>query len=230
MLYLIGLGLGEKDISLKALEALKQCDAVYCEFYTGVWNGSMEALETAAGRKVTRLQRQDVESDLLVSMAKAKNVALLIPGDPLAATTHFQLVLDAREAGVHTRVMHAPSIFTAIAETGLHLYKFGRTTTLVRDYAAASPYEMIQKNREAGLHSLVLLDIGMTAQEGAALLVANKAVAENEKILACSHLGTEKAAIVYDTAKNIRANETPAVIIIPGILNFKEEEALALWQ
>ena len=36
MLYLIGLGLSWKDISLKALEIINKCDKIYLETYTSV--------------------------------------------------------------------------------------------------------------------------------------------------------------------------------------------------
>lgn len=230
MLYLIGLGLDGKDLSLKAAEALGQCDAVYCEFYTGMWNGDIKSIEKLIGRNIKQLMREEVESDFLVREAKTRNVALLVPGDPLAATTHFQLLLDAKEAGIECRVVHSASIFTAIAETGLHLYKFGRTTTLVRDFSASSPYDIIRENRKAGLHSLVLLDIGMTADEGIKALIKNKSIEEDEKILVCSNLGTHKAGIEYGSSGSIKTKEVPAVVIIPGNLNFKEEEALELWK
>lgn len=37
MLYVVGLGLGdERDITLRGLEAVKQCDRVYIEAYTSL--------------------------------------------------------------------------------------------------------------------------------------------------------------------------------------------------
>ena len=229
MLYIIGIGMDEKDVSLKAVEALKQCSTVYCEFYTSKWNGNIVNIEKIVERKVNLLERKEIESDFLINEAKKNDVALLVPGDPLTATTHFQLFLDAKNADIRCEVIHAPSIFTAIAETGLQLYKFGRTTTLVKDFSASSPYDVIQDNKKTGLHSLVLLDVDMAVDEGIDALIKNKAIEEDEKILVCSNLGTKKAEIKYVSANKISAGE-PAVIIIPGKLNFKEEEALGLWK
>jgi diphthamide biosynthesis methyltransferase len=40
MLYIIGLGLGdEKDITLRGLEAIKSCDALFLEAYTSILPG-----------------------------------------------------------------------------------------------------------------------------------------------------------------------------------------------
>ncbi len=229
MLCIIGLGLDEKDISLKGIEALKKCSAVYCEFYTSRW-GNIEIIEKIIKKKIKLLKREEVESDFLINEAKKKNIALLVPGNPLAATTHFQLFLDAKAANVKTRIIHSTSIYTAVAETGLQLYKFGRTTTLVKDFSASSPYDMIKENKKSGLHSLVLLDTEMPVDDGIKLLIKNKAVSENEKIIACANLGTRNAKTVYGEARKMKMNELPAVIIIPGKLNFKEEEALELWK
>ena len=230
MLYLIGLGLDEKDISLKAVEALKKCSSIYYEFYTSRWDGKIDIIEKIINKKIKLLERKDVESEFLIKESRKKDIALLIPGDPLAATTHFQLFIDAKNANIPCRVIHAASIYTAVAETGLQLYKFGRTTTLVKDFSASSPYDVICENKKAGLHSLVLLDIDMTAGEGVEALTKNKAITENEKIIVCSHVGTEKSRIKCGSANKIKMKSIPSVIIVPGKLNFKEEEALELWK
>ncbi len=228
MLYIVGLGLDEKDISLKGIDVLKKCSAVYCEFYTSKW-GDIKGVENTIKKKIKQLNREEVESDYLVNEAKKKTIALLVPGDSLTATTHFQLFIDAKNAGIKCEVIHAPSIYTAVAQTGLQLYKFGRTTTLT-SHSASSPYEMIKENKKSGLHSLILLDIEISAEEGIKSLIKNKTISENEKIIACANLGTRNAKIMYGEARKIKMNVLPSVIIVPGKLNFKEEEALELWK
>ncbi len=61
---------------------------------------------------------------------RREEVGVLIGGDCLSATTHVSLLLEATEQGVETRIIHGSSIFSAVAETGLSLYKFGRTVTM----------------------------------------------------------------------------------------------------
>ncbi|MBI2578720.1 MAG: diphthine synthase [Candidatus Aenigmarchaeota archaeon] len=240
MLYLIGIGLwDEKDISLKGVDAAKNCDAVYLEQYTGIWHGGAAALEKTIGKKISVLEREKVESNFLINEAKNKDVALLIPGDPLAATTHFELFYQCKKQWIECIVIHASSIYTAIAITGLQLYKFGRTTTLAKphkNYIPESPYDVITENKRVGLHTLVLLDTaqgGMTIKEGVELLQSmeekRKEGLLDDKIIAAARLGSENPIIRYGHADDLLMEEKPAVIIIPGTLNFKEEEALGLW-
>jgi diphthine synthase len=247
MLYLIGLGLVEEDVTLKGMEKMKQSDEIYCELYTNKWMGDLKRLEERVGKKILILSRQETEGNFIIERAKAKNIALLISGDPLTATTHFELVFEAKKENIKCEVVHAPSIYTSIAETGLQLYKFGRATTLVhpqKNYSPKSPYDIICKNKEMGLHTLVLLDIQddnlMTAKEGLHVLLdleesEKKLVFSNEsKAAVCCMLGSPDKVIKYGKILDLLSDEsidkTPAVIIIPGELNFKEEEALEIWK
>ena len=240
MLYLIGLGLGEKDISLKALDALKSCSKVYAEFYTN--RGSAEWLEKIINKKIVVLEREQVEGDFLPEEAKNKVIALLAGGDCLSATTHIELFLEARKRGINVEVIHAPSIFTTVAETGIQLYKLGRTTTLVKEknYFPESPYDVIAQNKKIGLHTLVLLDVGMTILEGLKILLELEnrkkqgIFSKDAKVVACCRLGSKDGTIKYAKVSELVdydfKDRMPACIIVPGELNFKEEEVLELWK
>jgi len=250
MLYLIGIGLSDEyDLSVKAVDAIKSCDDVFCEFYTNKWLGDLRNLEDMTGKKIKVLERLRVESDYLIQEARERNVALLIPGDPLTATTHIELILEARKQKVDTQIIHASSVYTAIAQTGLQLYKFGRTTTLVfpeEKFKPESPYNVIKKNQTMGLHTLVLLDIRydeekyMTANEGLALLLDMesekecKVVSETMDAIVCCQLGGNGQLIkfgkIVDLIAAKRLGKIPAIVIIPGQLNFKELEALEMWK
>ncbi len=246
MLYLIGLGLrDEKDMPLKALEALQKSAAVYIELYTSRWFGSLEAVEKLAGKPVKEAGREFVESLQIVKEAASRDVALLVPGDPLAATTHFELLAEARKSGVPVKVVHSSSIFTAIAETGLQSYKFGRTTSVTfprANFNPSSPYETIAENKKAGMHTLVLLDVQppsyMTIREALEILLKHEdclgkgVLGRESKVIAAAELGGDPV-ILYDTIENLIRKDlkkVPAVIVVPGNLNFKEEEALELYK
>lgn len=236
MLYLIGLGVGsEKDISLRGVEILQECDAIYFEAFTNNWTGDIEAVADAAGKDVEILPREKVESDFLIEKAREKNIALLVPGDPLTATTHIQLMIDAKKQNVPVEVVHSSSVFTAVAETGLQLYKFGRTTTLPKateKFNPKSPFEIIESNKKNDLHTLVLLDIGMTAREGLEQIEKNGFA--GDRCVACCRLGTKEKIIrtgtVAELSRSKELDQSPSVIIIVGRTDHNEEGALRIWQ
>jgi len=166
VLYLIGLGLGdEKDITLKGLEAVQRCDAVYLEHYTSILGVDQSKLEKLYGKKIILADRDLVEmhaEEKLLLPAKAKDVALLVVGDPFGATTHTDLVLRARQLNIDVKVIHNASIMNAIGVIGLELYKYGATTSIPfhdESFAPETPYDVIKENVKRGLHTLCLLDI-----------------------------------------------------------------------
>ncbi len=242
MLYIISLGLfDEKDMSLRALETAKNCAKLYLELYTTKMNTSARKISELIGKEVVELKREDIENNSLkiINQAKTMDIGILIGGDALSATTHISLLLDAKKAGVKTKVIHGSSIFSAVAETGLQLYKFGATTTLVKPegkYFPDSFYDVIVKNKKSGLHTLVLLDIGMSVREGLEVLMEvekkkkGKIAAPKTKIVAASQLGSEKQYIKYGSMENLIVDEnlikSPSAMIFPGKLHFLEEEFL----
>jgi diphthine synthase len=228
MLYIISIGLhDEKDMSLRALDTAKRCGKLYCEFYTDNIGTNTDRLSRLVGKNVTELPRAGMEneSEKLMKEAKAGDVGVFVGGDALSATTHIMLIEEAKKAKVQVKVVHGSSILTAVAETGLQLYKFGRTVTLTREFTK-STLDMIKDNMKAGLHTLILLDIGMTAREAAEVLATKL----DCKAIAACNLGSEGSIIVHDELKNLARNasieKTPAVICIPGKLHFMEEEYL----
>lgn len=165
MLYLVGLGLwDEKDITLRGLDIAKKCSKVYLEEYTSKLFGlNHEALEEMIGQKITGLRRKDLEEiPAFIEEAKTQDVCVLVGGDPLVATTHADLLLRVKEAGVEYKVVHNASVISAVAETGLQAYKFGKTTTAVfwsPGYEPTSFYDVAVQNHNAGMHTLMLMDI-----------------------------------------------------------------------
>mmetsp|Transcript_10502 Transcript_10502/g.18558 ORF Transcript_10502/g.18558 Transcript_10502/m.18558 type:complete len:309 (-) Transcript_10502:24-950(-) len=165
MLYIIGLGLGdEKDISVKGLEAIRSCDEIYLEHYTSILGVDVPALEAFYEKKITLADRDMVESrsDEILANAKEGNTALLIVGDPFAATTHTDMFLRAVELGIQVRMIHNASIMNAIGSCGLQLYTFGQTVSIPLfqgNWKPDSFYDKIASNMKDGLHTLCLLDI-----------------------------------------------------------------------
>ncbi|XP_022646936.1 diphthine methyl ester synthase-like isoform X2 [Varroa destructor] len=155
MLFLIGLGFGDcKDITVRGLEAVRQSSKVYLEAYTSILTVGAEELEKYYGKSIIQADRSFVEQKCVV-------------GDPLAATTHSDLILRARKMGVKTQVIHNASIMNAVGCCGLQLYSFGETVSIVLwqdNWKPTSYYDKIASNRRAGLHTLCLLDIKIKEQ------------------------------------------------------------------
>ena len=65
VLYIIGLGLGdEKDITVKGLEYIKNCEILYLEYYTSILCTEKSKLEDYYGKPIVLADREMVESEL----------------------------------------------------------------------------------------------------------------------------------------------------------------------
>ena len=85
-LIFVGLGLSGTDgMTVKALNALKECDKIYAEFYTSFLIGTnVEELEAAVGKKIKVLYRAQVEEcDDIIRDALEMRVAFITAGDPM---------------------------------------------------------------------------------------------------------------------------------------------------
>ncbi len=237
MLYLIGLGL-DGDLTLEGLAAAKR-SKLYLELYTSFLTKSVEDLERTVGKEITVLTREDVEeTQELLKEAKITDIALLVVGDPLVATTHTELLIEARKNSTRTKVIHNSSVYSAVAETGLQLYKFGKTITIPfpqKGFEPTSFYETLQKNVSIKAHTLVLLDIQedkkryMNPKEAMEILYN---LGFREELVSISRLGSESQNIVYGKIEELLSlNEDywgspPHCLVVPSSLHFKEEEFL----
>ncbi|CAH2045341.1 unnamed protein product, partial [Iphiclides podalirius] len=165
MFYLIGLGLGDaKDITVKGLEIIKKCDKVLLESYTSILSVGKEVLEEYYGRSLILADRELCESNIddTLKEAKVKDIALLVVGDPLGATTHTDMLLRAKQFGVEFQIIHNASIINAVSCCGLQLYSFGETVSIpfwTETWKPDSFFGKIVENFARNLHTLCLLDI-----------------------------------------------------------------------
>jgi len=243
MLYMIGIGLAtEKDISLRALEIIKKCNFVYLESYTSKLQCSIKSLERLYNKRIILADRNLVEnkSKEILERARNKNVAFLIIGDVFSATTHISLLMEARKRKIRTKIIHNASILTAVGETGLELYKFGKVTSIpFENKDIKTPIEVFKNNCKNELHTLFLLDLDpvknrfMSVKDAIEYLIKNN-INKNLKAIACIALGSENAVIKLDKLeklKTFKINRFPQCLIIPARkLHFIEEEALELWR
>lgn len=246
-LHLVGLGLHDpRSITVRGLEAVRAADVVYAEFYTAIMSGTPADLEAFLGRPVTVLDRLGVEKGgpQLLEEARTREVALLVAGDPMAATTHADLLVRFRQAGVPLHIVHAPSIFAAAPGLlGLQHYKFGRATTLVKPekgWSPTSPFDAIAENHARGLHTLVLLDIKsdigyfMTANEALAILLGlaqrtgNSWFGPSTHVGVVARAGSDAPGVTTGTVADLQERDFgPPLhcLVVPGALQVVEQEA-----
>ncbi|ASJ05238.1 diphthine synthase [Thermococcus barossii] len=248
-IYFIGLGLyDERDITLKGLETARKCDLVFAEFYTSLLAGTtLDKIEKLIGKPIRRLSREEVElhfERIVLSEAKERDVAFLTAGDPMVATTHADLRIRAKELGIESYVIHAPSIYSAIAITGLQIYKFGKSATVAypeKNWFPTSHYDVIRENRERGLHTMLFLDIKaeqnryMTANEAMEILLQvedmkkENVFTPDTLVVVLARAGslnpTLKAGYVKDMLKEDFGGQ-PHVMVVPGRLHIVEAEYL----
>ena len=228
MLHLIGIGAKKEHINKEMFEVIKNSEKVFMEYYTSFYDDSFEDLSTFLGKDLIIANRELIESkieDEIINPAKLVDIALLVLGDPLIATTHTDLLLRAKEAGVKTQIYNNVSIANQIAKTGLQFYKFGKITSIPffnEKFMPRTPYLVFYDNHKIGAHSLFLLDLNpsndiaykgnrryLQANEAFDfLLKIPKIMLENEEI-------EEKDSMYLD-------EETPAIIC--SKLGFKDEK------
>lgn len=236
MLYLIGLGLNSKGISVEGLEIAKRCKKVYLESYTVDFPYSIGELSEVIAKDIAELKREDVEGLEFIDYAKKSDVALLIYGNPLMATTHITILDECEKSGIKTKVIHGSSILDAVGETGLQIYKFGKIASMPawnekKSFTPDSFMEIIKDNQRAKAHSLILIDIGLDFQD--ALMQLEKSCEKYsiklKKFILCQCLGTRNQKIFYKNIEDyseFTGVRKPYCIIIPGELHFMEKEFL----
>ena len=245
----VGLGLhDEQGISLSGLKEVRTADKVFAEFYTNLLPSfSLERLENLAAKKLTLLSRgelEDMNGQAVLEAGEKGSVALLVPGDPMIATTHVTLRIEAQKRGIKTRIVHGASIISAAAGlSGLHNYKFGKSVTVPfpDETTSATPYSVIAENLKRGLHTLCLLDIKVDEKRylsiGDALRTllnveekeGKRAVTMGTLAVGIARAGSKDPTVKAEHVRLLLRYDfggPPQCLIFPGKLHFMEAEAL----
>jgi len=245
----VGLGLhDEMGISLRGLEEVKKADKTFIELYTSFMpNFSIKRFEEISGKKLQTVSRRELEDEngkIILKAAENGKAVLLVPGDPLIATTHIALRIQARKLGIKTRIVHGASILSAvIGLSGLHNYKFGKSVTIPfpNETFSETPYDVIAQNKKLGLHTLCLLDIKaeekryLSIHESLNLLLKIEEkkkrgiITLNSLAVGIARAGSNNPTVKADSLKKLLDydfGEPPYSIIFPGKLHFMEAEAL----
>ncbi|AWR95014.1 diphthine synthase [Acidianus brierleyi] len=247
-LYLIGLGLSKKFFTNKALEALKQSDIIFLDYYTSFsCDLTKEFLEKITGKEITLASRNMLENnsnEIMNLLDSGKNVAIASIGDPIIATTHVSIAVEANRKGHIVQVIPGISVHCyIISKSMLSSYKFGKSVTLVYPYDNImdfTPYEVIKSNRALNLHTIVYLDIKdgkfMNAIEGLKYLIEMENVKKENVIsmddiaIIGQRLGCDDekiSAVKLSDLENAKLRDPPHIIIIPSKnLHYMEVEAI----
>ena len=245
----VGLGLhDDKGVSLRGLEEVKTADNVFVELYTSLLpNFSLQRFQQISGKKIAVVSRGELEEkdgQAILEAAEKGKAVLLVPGDPLIATTHVALRIKAEKCGIKTRIIHGASILSAaIGLSGLHNYKFGKSVTIPfpDETPSETPYAIIAQNKRLGLHTLCFLDIKadgkrfLSIPEGLNALLKvevkrkENAVMMDTLVVGIARAGSNDPAVKADHVKdvlNYDFGDPPYSLIFPGQLHFMEAEAL----
>ena len=247
MLYILGLGLrGVYSLSLQEKDILSRCEHIFFETYTSVSpSQTIDQLSSMLNREVKRAGREEVENPVaLLSLASGNDVCLLVTGDPLSATTHNQLRVDAHMAGINVEVIENASILSVIpGKLGLFPYRMGPPVSLPfpeDNFLPRSVCQKIKFNQDSGFHTIVLLDLreGRTMYSFEAVDVLLRmeekysigAISRNSMICAAVKASQDGEKIIWDSSENIldlKLEESPVALVIPSSLNHNEEYFLS---
>lgn len=252
MLWLIGIGInGYEGVSIHTLDILKTCDIIYVDRFTGVLTdeelqGLNNLITKCDGNIIVPVQRWFVEDGReILNESKNKNIALLTYGDPLIATTLTELYVRAVKRSIKVNIIHAASGITSlIGEAGLHLYKFGKTVTMMLEFKSSiSVYNTIFDNLLVGNHTLILTEYNNNQDKlffldpryvFRSLLEVEEELkygifSEEVFVIVASRIGIEQQKIVSGKVKSLMNTDFgigPHSIIVTGSLHFTEQEAL----
>ncbi|WP_054854766.1 SAM-dependent methyltransferase [Vulcanisaeta sp. JCM 16161] len=134
-LYIVGLGLSPSNITAEALRVIRSVDAVFLETYTSKGPTEfMDYLKSVRGDliQVSRNDLEDRNGEVIMrKLEGGRNVALLVIGDPMIATTHAAIAVIARRRGFNVRIINSVSIVCAVlSQLGLSPYKLGPVATI----------------------------------------------------------------------------------------------------
>jgi len=249
-LIFVGLGLcDEKGISLRGVGEIKEADAVFAELYTSPMPRlSVQRLEKLVGKKVSIVSRRVLEEEeggVILQQAKKGKTVLLVPGDPLIATTHVDLRIRAEGQGVKTRIIHGASVISAVVGlSGLQNYKYGRSVTIPfpeNGFISETPYRVIGENRKMGLHTLCFLDIRadekryMTVKDGLETLLTvekrkrSQVIKRETLVVGVARAGSKTPIVKAGYVENVITYDfgsPPHTLVFPSKLHFMEAEAL----
>ncbi len=243
MLRVIGLGLSIDLLPIGNLLKLLKCDKILFDTYTNIWFSEgvdLFKILGVAGIEVVYASRRELEGraiDAIVEDAKGRDICIATPGDPLIATTHSAIVIEALKRGIPVEVAPSSSILNiGISMSCLQVYRFGRIATIVKPKNGVVyeyPLQIVKLNRLQDLHTMLLLEMDiesgyfMTPKEAIELLISiqmkwgEEVIGMNDIVIVLQAITSSRSRIYVETVNSIIGNENkfkepPYTIIIPA--------------
>ncbi len=251
-LYIVGLGIYPDYLSIRGLEVVRRVETVFYECYTSPIPREkiVNIIKKYAPHvKLVELNRRDIEDNncrrIIEELNRGKDTVLLVPGDPMFATTHVAIRIIVKKSGHDVELVPGVSILNAaISMLGLSPYRFGPIATITYPrlgVLSERPYDITKENLIRNLHTLLLLDIKdngdfMPIEDALEILKMleekrREGIFSNDRvIIVLSRLGFPDSKIHVDTIENLmRTNldsRPPHSIVVPAKLNHIERELL----
>ncbi|MEM1541975.1 MAG: diphthine synthase [Ignisphaera sp.] len=252
MIRFVGLGLSLEQLAIGAILRLLKCRKVYIDVYTNLWFPSIDELARVLkehGIDVIMAYRKDLEGysiSKIVREASEFDVCIATAGDPMIATTHVAIAVEAARNGVELEIFPSTSILNAAMSLScLQMYRFGKTVTVVKPkdgIVYEYPIHVIKINRSLGLHTLILLEVDiekdyfMTPKDAITVLLyiqrllGEEVLSEDDVVVILKAIGSPKCEIKIRTIKEVLKeyfDKTVYTLIIPAKkLHSIEEDCL----
>jgi len=239
------LGLSKAFLTQVAIDALRLSDLVFFDVYTSLsCDLTPKTLSELIGREVRAANRDFLEAGskvLLDMLEEGRTVSVATIGDPMIATTHVAVAVEAMKRGIEVKVIPGTSVFCyAISKSMLSSYKFGKSVTITYqgDRVDTTALRVIEFNYSQGLHTLTFLDLKdgrpMSLEDAFRMLrlqeqeLGKSVLSQFEYVVVESRLGCsdESVKAISPNGPYDEAGAPPYVIIFPGRLHFMEVDAL----
>ena len=249
MIHILGIGLrGVDSVTLGEMRILSKCERIYFETYTSISPAeAVSEISSITSKHIFPLGREDMENPAeLLMEARDHDVCIIVTGDPLSATTHNQLRLDAISAGVAVNVVENASILTALpGKVGLLPYRMGPPVSLpflTERFSPRSVLDKLGRNRQMGFHTIILLDLKdnrtMYPEEAFSYLKQleekhGTGVVRNDSMFVVasgvSQAGENLSYGTFEKLSKISWKSSPSSLIFPADLTEKESEFMGLF-
>lgn len=249
MIHILGMGLrGVDSVTLGEMRILSRCEKIYFETYTSVSpEGAASEISSITSKHIFLLGREDVENPAaLLREAAGHDICIIITGDPLSATTHNQLRMDAVAAGVAVNVVENASILTTLpGKVGLLPYRMGPPVSLpflAENFSPRSVLDKLARNRNMGFHTMILLDLRdnrtMYPEEAFSYLKqleekhGTGVVRDDSMFIVATKVSQAGESLSYGTFEKLSEiswKSSPSTLIFPADLTENESEFMRLF-